>query len=95
MMPKRKETSSLTDHEIAAIGERRWMPPVGSIVAVHLPNEIVRGHVAAYLDENTMIAALDMQPPLSKSHGYHFKSKVTLTRARLEPSGEKWAIPEE
>lgn len=68
----------------------KWMPGVGSVIAVFLPQEIVRGEVMRYLDDDTMEAKLNMQPPMAKAHSYRFKQTVKLTRQKAEPTGERW-----
>lgn len=72
----------------------KWMPEVGSVIPVHLPQEVVRGEILRYLDDDTIEVHLNVQPPLSKAHGYYFKQKAILHRAKLIPSGEKWEVKE-
>ncbi len=68
----------------------KWMPAVGATIPVYLPQEIVRGEVKEYLDDDTLIASLNVQPPLSKGHNYRFRQNVKLFRQRAEPAGECW-----
>ncbi len=72
----------------------KWKPEPGAIIPVHLPQEIVRAEVKEYLDDDTMIATLNAQPPLSKAHNYRFRQNVKLFRMKAEPQGEKWAVTE-
>lgn len=69
----------------------KWMPEVGAVIPVHLPQEVTRGEVKEYLDDDTLDAVLNVAPPLSKAHNYRFKQTVRLTRRRAQPAGEKWA----
>ena len=69
----------------------KWMPEVGSVIAVALPQEIIRGEVLKYLDDDTIEAKLNVQSPLSKSHNYRFKQVIKVMRRKAEPSGDKWA----
>lgn len=68
----------------------RWMPEIGSIIAVTLPQEIVRGEIKSYVDDDTLDVILNVQPPMSKSHNYRFKQTVRVMRRKAQPAGDKW-----
>lgn len=68
----------------------KWMPEIGSVIPVSLPQEIVRAEIKSYVDDDTLEAVLNVQPPMSKSHNYRFRQTVRVMRRKAEPSGEKW-----
>lgn len=70
--------------------KEKWKPEVGSTIPVHLPQEIVRAEIKAYVDDDTIDAKLNVQPPLSKGHNYRFNQTVRVYRQKAEPAGERW-----
>lgn len=68
----------------------KWAPEIGSIIPAHLPQEIVRGEVTRYFDDDSLEVVLNVQPPMGKSHNYKFRQKITLMRRKAEPAGERW-----
>lgn len=68
----------------------KWMPAVGSIISVTLPEEIVRGTVTKKVNDDTLDVKLDVQPTMGKSHNYRFRQTVRVMRRKAQPTGEKW-----
>jgi hypothetical protein len=68
----------------------KWMPPVGSIISVTLPEEIVRGTVTKKVNDDTLDVKLDVQPTMGKSHSYRFRQTVRVMRRKAQPSGDRW-----
>lgn len=68
----------------------KWMPAPGAVVAVCLPQEIVRGEVKAYIDDDTMDVVLNVMPPMSKSHNYRFRQTVRVMRRKALTTGDNW-----
>jgi hypothetical protein len=74
---------------------RKWMPAVGETIVAYLPNESVRATVEKYEGDDVMIARLNKQAPLAKSHSFRFNQAVKLHRKPSPPMGERWEVEED
>lgn len=69
----------------------KWIPSKGEVISVYLPQEIVRGSVIKRVNDDTLVVALDCNPPMGKSHNYRSKQQVTVRRYPGVPTGDRWA----
>lgn len=72
--------------------DRKWMPAPGEYVNISLPDELVRATVVQCPDGETVIAALDVNPPISKTHGYRQNDVVAARRTTDEFGRELWKV---
>ncbi|MDE2096308.1 MAG: hypothetical protein KGL39_03615 [Patescibacteria group bacterium] len=68
----------------------KYVPQVGEIIPVSLPNEIVRATVHKIVSPDSLIVRLDVTPPLAKSHHYKHNDYVAVMREPGELYGEEW-----
>lgn len=69
---------------------RLWKPAVGSTIVAYLPDERVQATVLQYETDNVLLAILDKNAPLCRTHSLRWNTKIFLKRTPMQPIGEKW-----
>ena len=69
-----------------------WQPDPGGFINISLPDELIRATVMNCPDNETVIASLDVTPPISKTHNYRQNDVVAARRCTDDLGREIWKV---
>ncbi|WP_421696938.1 hypothetical protein [Ancylobacter sp.] len=69
-----------------------WRPEPGGFINISLPDELIRATVMECPDKETVVAILNVTPPVSKTHSYRQNDVIAARRERDEFGRDLWRV---
>lgn len=74
------------------MSREKWFPVPGDFINIQLPDELVRATVSECPDEDTVIAVMNVNPPISKTHKYRLNDVLAARRGANDLGQEVWRV---